>query len=179
MDTTAIKQEIDDNIKTNGEEAITGQVLNDTLNDIVDAVTPQLYNESKSDERVTIETDGTINVYGGEKINLRTAGYMLQLSEEEGVKIGIDNYVTIEINPDTGVTINGSVNINDERVLTDSDLTFFSRVLGVDYFYSNIQYSIGDLVLYQNILYQFKNNHIGEWNFSDVQETNLRTLLNF
>lgn len=170
MDTTAIKQEIDDNIKPNGTGAITGQVLNDTLNDMVDAVTPKLYNESTADERITIETNGTTTIYGGENVRLNTAGYFMHLSEEEGVKLG---------NHEVSIEIQETVTVNDERVLTDSDLSFFSRVLGVGYFYSDTQYSIGDLVLYQNILYQFKNNHLGAWNFSDVQETNLRTLLNF
>ena len=170
MDTTAIKQEIDDNIKPNGVGAITGQVLNETLNDIVEAVTPQLYNESKADERITIETNGTTTIYGGENVRLNTAGYFMHLSEEEGVKLG---------NHEVSIEIQETVTINDERVLTDSDLSFFSRVLGVDPFFDNRQYSIGDLVLYQNILYQFKNNHLGAWNFSDVRETNLRELLNF
>lgn len=170
MDTTAIKQEIDDNIKPNGTGAITGQVLNETLNDIVEAVTPKLYNESTADERITIETNGTTTIYGGENVRLNTAGYFMHLSEEEGVKLG---------NHEVSIEIQETVTVNDERVLTDSDLSFVSRILGVDRFWDNVQYTIGDLVLYQYVLYQFTADHLGAWNFSDVQETNLRTLLNF
>ena len=170
MDTTAIKQEIDDNIKTNGVGAITGQVLNETLNDIVDAVTPKLYNESTADERITIETNGTTTIYGGENVRLNTAGYFMHLSEEDGVKLG---------NHEVSIEIQETVTVNDERVLTDSDLSFVSRILGVDRFWDNVQYTIGDLVLYQYILYQFTADHQGAWSWNDVEETNLRKLLNF
>lgn len=173
MDTTAIKQEIDDNIKPNGTGAITGQVLNDTLNDMVDAIAPKFYSEDPDINRVTIENDEKIIIHGAEDVRLSTAGYRLTLSEEEGIIIGVEDNVTLEIKNSSGVRI------NDERVLTDSDLSFVSRILGVDPFFDNRQYSIGDLVLYQNILYQFKNNHLGAWNWSDVRETNLRELLNF
>ena len=170
MDTTAIKQEINDNIKTNGVGAITGQVLNETLNDIVEAVTPKLYNESTSDERITIETNGTTTIYGGENVRLNTAGYFMHLSEEDGVKLG---------NHEVSIEIQKTVTVNDERVLTVSDLSFVSRILGVDRFWDNVQYTIGDLVLYQYVLYQFTADHLGAWNWSDVRETNLRELLNF
>lgn len=170
MDTTAIKQEIDDNVKPNGVGAITGQVLNETLNDIVEAVTPKLYNESTADELITIETNGTTTIHGGENVRLNTAGYFMLLSEEEGVKLG---------NHEVSIEIQETVTVNDERVLTVSDLSFVSRILGVDRFWDNVQYTIGDLVLYQYVLYQFTADHLGAWNFSDVHETNLRELLNF
>ena len=173
MDTKAIKQEIDEQIKPNGREEITGKVLNETLNDMVDAIAPKFYSEDPDTNRVTIENDEKINIHGTEDVRLSTAGYRLTLSEEEGIIIGVEDNVTLEIKNSSGVRI------NDERVLTDSDLSFVSRILGVDPFFDNRQYSIGDLVLYQNSLYQFKNNHLGAWNWSDVQETNLRTLLNF
>ena len=173
MDTTTIKQEIDDNVKPNGTGAITGQVLNDTLNDMVDAITPKFYSEDPETNRVTIENDEQIIIHGVEDVLLSTAGYRLTLSEEEGIIMGFEDDVTLEIKTNSGVRI------NDERVLTDSDLSFVSRILGVDRFWDNVQYTIGDLVLYQYVLYKFTVDHLGAWNFSDVQETNLRELLNF
>lgn len=104
MDTTVIKQEINDNVKTNGVGAITGQVLNETLNDIVDAVTPQLYDESTADERVTIETEGTVTVHGGETVFLKTAGWRLKLSEEEGFNVNISNAARLHLDT-TGFSV--------------------------------------------------------------------------
>lgn len=72
MDTTAIKQEIDDNIKPNGVGAITGQVLNETLNDIVDATAPKFYSENVDDETAEIQT--SIIKVNGESVIINTDG---------------------------------------------------------------------------------------------------------
>lgn len=100
MDTTAIKQEIDDNIKPNGVGAITGQVLNETLNDIVDETTPEFYSEDGATNSVSINTDYEVDIHGGEKVELSTAGWHLKLSEEEGVVLRLGNAVNLRFDSD-------------------------------------------------------------------------------
>lgn len=98
--------------------------------------------------------------------------YYSEDTEEGNAKIETPN-ATFEMKAGEGVKI------DDERVLTVADLSIVPRVIGVEVFSENGNYGIGDLVMYYNLLYKFTANHSGEWNFSDVQETNLRELLNF
>lgn len=72
MDTTTIKQEIDDNIKPNGVGAITGQVLNGTLNDMVDAIAPKMYSEDVDGETAEIQT--SLIKLDGNSVRITTNG---------------------------------------------------------------------------------------------------------
>ena len=98
--------------------------------------------------------------------------YYSEDTEEGNAKIETPD-ITFEMKAGEGVKI------NDERVLTVADLSFVPRVIGVDVFSEDTNYGEGDLVMYYNLLYRFTKNHFGDWKFDDVEETNLRELLNF
>lgn len=106
MDTTVIKQEINDNVKTNGVGAITGQVLNQTLNDMVDAVTPKFYDEDEDTNDVNINTNANIELSANDKVELKTSGYMFRLSDEEAIRLGSNGDDTfIKMDMSDGINI--------------------------------------------------------------------------
>ena len=173
-----IKQEIDDNVNTNGVGAITGAILNTTLNDMVDAI-----NAAKTD----ILPDGTL--YGGfawpnepptygddhryfyiaylagsyPAFDTELAGNMLAIFYWlEDAQEWTSNYLTMT---PTGI---------EELLSSKMDTVELYTRLGFLRFSPYSTYNVGDYVVNEGFLYRFTSNHpAGQWDDNDVEEVTL------
>lgn len=107
-DFNGIIQEINEEIKTNGKKSISGSVLNQLLNDLIDAVNQlkqdalTFYSEDVQDDAASIESPSLLNLTGIERVKIKTAGNHITILEEgNSVFIGsnTDKYY-IKINTD-------------------------------------------------------------------------------
>ena len=175
-DFTTIKQEIDDNVNTNGVGAITGAILNTTLNDMVDTI-----NAAKED----LIADGYI--YGGKVNPYSTPSAdkrLFYIAEQEGTYTNFGGlYLTgtsifiIKWNDNTQNWTTENFGITYAGV--DIEITQRFRMLylelGFDSFSPSMSYTIGDYVTKVDIggLYRFTSNHSGAWDDNDVEEVTL------
>ena len=164
-----IKQEIDDNVNTNGVGAITGAILNTTLKDMVDAV-----NAAKADFLPGglvfggfVHSDsspaGTGYYYLADSAGVYTNFGNASLDGNSLVLFYYDNgtWNNAVIAPSLAWT--GLVLLNDDLYLR----------LGFPIFDPSEYYYIGNTVVYQGNLYRFNSNHNGAWTGNDVAATDI------
>lgn len=181
-DFTQIIQEINADINTNGVGAITGAKLNEVLRDMIDAV-----NAAKAD----ILPDGS--VFGGfvtsnEPIPHGTDNRYYYIATQQGTYTNFGGFVldgnsAVMFYWDEGqgswgmnnlyITANGISNelqsyVNNQDFYTDMGFPSF------DYFET---YNQGDFVVYHGVLYQFNAPHSGAWTGTDVDQTDLFTII--
>lgn len=174
-DFSNIIQEINEEIKQNGANEITGAKLNDVLRDMIEAV-----NQAKADK----EADGSI--FGGWIISpddQPTQGNdkrYFYYAQQAGKYVYFDNVVLYgdhiamlywdeNLNQWSYINItlsgNGLANVLSNYILEES---LFIK-LGFQSFETWYSYSEGDWVSYEGNLYQFTANHpAGKWDDNDV-----------
>lgn len=176
-----IKQEIDDNVNTNGVGAITGAILNETLKDLVDAV-----NAAKAD----VLPEGS--VFGDFALPDTPPTYgddhqFYYIAKQSGT---YEYYNNIQLDGRffTMLFWNGSQWDFSPLSYTPNglseELQYYLRIqylyqhLGFSTFSTSETYHAGDMVVYNGVLYKFNNDHTGAWDDDDVDATDLFNELN-
>ena len=129
MDTTAIKQEINDNIKPNGVRAITGQVLNETLNDIVDAVNQEKQDAVHGTYRhlVWIDQDGNLSDSGIVSNTIPRTHFVEDIEDIQPETLSNIN------EGDTVIWFRGANNFKKAFIVTEKmDMTFSFKLVNID-----------------------------------------------
>lgn len=179
-DFTQINEEINDNVNTNGTGAITGAKLNQVLRDMIAAV-----NAAKTD----ILPDGSLfggfaypneaPYYGDDHryfyIAFQQGNYPAFNTELDGNTLVLFYWNESEQNwfsEFLAITLVGL----DVRLSGYMENQYLYISLGFPQFspYTDLPYNVGDVVVYEGILYKFKNQHSGAWNEADVIEYSLK-----
>ena len=88
-------QEINEKIKTNGTKSITGAKMNEVLRDMVAAVDALkqdiLLYYTEWEDNASIITQGRAFIKGSDSASVESAGYKMEVNEENGIRIGKKN----------------------------------------------------------------------------------------
>lgn len=180
-DFSSIIQEVNTDINTNGANEITGAKLNQVLRDMIAAV-----NAAKTD----ILPDGSL--FGGFAYPNEDTPYYGDDHRYFYIAFQQGNYPAFNIDLDgniltlmywfedgpywlTAMLAPTPVGL-DVRLSGYMESQYLYISLGFPQFspYTDLPYNVGDVVVYEGILYKFKNQHIGAWDEDDVIEYSLK-----
>lgn len=131
-----IKHEIDQNVNTNGVQAITGAILNETLKDMIDEVDAKKQDTLVAGQNITIQGN-VISATGGGSGETYTAGHGIDISSDNEISVdtqelagyGLNN-TDYQFNVDTSViqgklTAGANIQINGDTIsATDTNTTY-------------------------------------------------------
>ena len=116
-----IKQEIDQNVNTNGQQAITGAILNRTLKDMIDEVDEKKQDALIAGSGISIDSENVISATGG------SGSY----SAGEGISIDSENVISTDFNEVQEKLVSGENirTVNGEPLLGSGDI----QIQGTNY----------------------------------------------
>lgn len=180
---TTLKAAIADVIKTNGNQEITGAVLQNTLNSIVNAIgenatfagiaTPST-NPGTPDGN-TFYFANNVGIYSNfDGIELENPGLVVLYNNTNGTWKSLKIYECLQELGDS------TTSPLSQKAATDA-IRNINTSTGIDeypVFSENTDYFAGDVINYQGKLYQFTSDHsAGAWAGSDVEKWSLKNTI--